>query len=106
MGQEQKIQEMQILEQSLQSILYQKQAFHMELSETRAALNEIKDSKDQVFKLVGQLLIQTDKDKIKKELDDKEKFLDLRLKSLEKQEKNLSEQLESLRDDFLKKSKK
>jgi len=100
-----KIQEMQLIEQSLQNILYQKQAFQMELSETRAALEEIKSSGDEVFKIVGHLMIKTDKEKIKKELLDKEKFLDLRLKSLEKQEKTFSEQLESFRDEILKSDK-
>ena len=100
-----KIQEMQLIEQSLQNLLMQKQAFQMELSETRSALKEINDSTEEVFKIVGQLMIKTEKSKIQKDLTDKEKFLDLRLKSLEKQEKSLSEQLEKIRDEFIKQSK-
>jgi prefoldin beta subunit len=106
MGKENKLQEMQLIEQSLQSILYQKQAFQMELSETKSALHEMKNSGDEVFKIVGQLLIKTNKEKITKELEDKEKFLELRLKSIEKQEITLSEQLESLRDEIIKQEKK
>ena len=60
-------QEMQMVEQSLQNILYQKQAFQMELSETESALTEIEKSGDEVFKIVGQLMIKSDKIKIKKE---------------------------------------
>ena len=40
----QKIQEMQMLEQNLQNLLLQKQAFQMELSETESALQAIADS--------------------------------------------------------------
>ena len=68
-----KIQEMQILEQNLQSLLLQKQAFQMELSETQSALKEIENSGEEVFKIIGQLMIKTDKSKIKQELLNKEK---------------------------------
>lgn len=92
-----KIQEIQILEQNLQNILYQKQSFQIELNESKTALEELEKSKDDVYKIIGQLMIKTDKDKIKKELEDKEKMLELRLNSLEKQEKNFMEKIEDLR---------
>ncbi len=55
-----KLQEMQMLEQNLQNLLMQKQAFEIELSETIAALKEVESSKEQVFKVIGQLMIQAD----------------------------------------------
>ena len=97
-----KIQEMQILEQSLQNILLQKQAFQMELSENETALNEIKNSSDDVFKIIGQLMIKSKKENIEKDLSEKEKILNLRLKNLEKQEQQLNSQLEKLREEILK----
>ena len=100
-----KMQEMQLIEQSLQNILLQKQAFQMELSESKSALNEIQNSNDEVFKIVGQLMIRTDKKKITEELENKEKLLDLRLKSLDKQESSLLERLEKLRDEIIKAKK-
>ena len=68
MERENKFQEMQILEQSLQNILLQKQAFQMELLETQSALKEIEKSDDEIFKIIGQLMIRTEKRKIKDEL--------------------------------------
>jgi len=94
-----KIQEMQVLEQSLQNIILQKQVFQMELSETQAAEKEIGDSKE-IFKIVGQLMIKTDKEKIKEELLNKEKLLKLRIDNLSKQEETLSEKLESLKKEI------
>ena len=41
MSADKKLQELQFLEQNVENILYQKQAFSMELSETEAALKEI-----------------------------------------------------------------
>jgi len=93
---ERKIQEIQIIEQNLYNLLLQKQAFQMEISETRAAKKEIETSKD-IFKMVGNLMIKADKEKIKEELLNKEKLLNLRIKSLEKQENSLTEKRNSLR---------
>ncbi len=97
-----KIQEMQILEQNLQNLLLQKQAFQMELSETQSALKEIENSGEEVFKIIGQLMIKTDKSKIKQELSNKEKILNLRTKTIEKQETSLTEQLDKLREEVMK----
>ncbi len=97
----QKIQEMQILEQSLQNILLQKQAFQMELSETNTAIEAIKDSGEEVFKIVGQLMIKSNKDSINEDLKNKKKILDLRMNNLDKQEASLNEQLEDLREEVL-----
>lgn len=91
-------QEMQMLEQNLQNLILQKQAFQMELSETRTALGEIEKSKDDVFKIIGQLMIKAEKDTVKKELLNKEKLLSLRLGSIEKQETLFSEKLESIQN--------
>ena len=100
-----KIQEMQFLEQNLQNLLLQKQAFQMELAETQEALKEIKNSKDEVFKIVGQIMIKSDKGKILEDLSGKEKILDLRINSLEKQESSLDERLGSLREEVMKQDK-
>lgn len=96
------IQEIQFLEQGLQNILFQKQAFQMELSEAKEALKELENSKDEVFKVIGQIMIKTEKSKIKEELLNKIKIFELRMKNLEKQEVSLSERIEKIRDDSLK----
>jgi prefoldin beta subunit len=95
------IQEMQILEQSVHQILLQKQAFQMELSETQAALKELEKSDDEVFKIVGQLMIKTKKSEIKDELLSKEKILKLRVDNLSKQEDSLTKKMEEIRDKIL-----
>lgn len=101
-----KIQELQMLEQNLQNLILQKQAFQMESSETASALNELKNSGDEVFKIIGQLMIKTDKPKIKEELSNKEKILDLRIKSIEKQEGILIEQRNKIREEVMKETEK
>lgn len=102
---QEKLQEMRILEQNLQNILLQKQTFQIELAETKAALQEMEKSSDEVYKIVGQLMIKSEKEKIKKELQDKEKMLELRMGTFEKQEKSSIEKMEKLRDELMKEEK-
>ncbi len=102
---QQKIQEIQILEQNLQGLLMQKQAFQLELNETQNALTEILNSKEDVFKLIGQIMIKSDKKKIQEELKKKKELLTLRLSSIEKQETELTKNLEELRKEIMKEIK-
>jgi len=96
-----KIQELQILEQTIHNILLQKQAFQMELSETQSALNEVRGSKDDVYKIIGQMMVKSDKKNIIEELSNKEKIIELRLSSIEKQENSLMEKIEKLREEAI-----
>jgi prefoldin beta subunit len=96
------VQEIQFLEQGLQNILYQKQAFQMELSETKEALKELENSGDEVYKVIGQIMIRSEKSKIKEEMLSKIKIFELRMKNLEKQEVALTDHIEKIRDDGLK----
>ena len=96
---DEKIQEMQILNQNLQNLILQRQAFEMELSETEAAAREIEKS-NEVFKLIGELMIKKDKEKVKEELSTKEKILSMRIKSIEKQEDSFTNKLSELRNKF------
>ena len=100
MRNDKKIQEMNVLEQNLQNILFQKQAFELELDETTSALNEIEKSGDEVFKIIGQLMIKTEKSRIKDELLEKKKILDMRIRAFEKQENYLKEKLDKIREEI------
>ena len=98
---QQKIQQLQMFEQGMQQVLMQKQAFQMELTETENALSEIVKSNDDVYKMVGQIMIKTSKEKIEEELKKKQELLSLRLKTIETQETELTKQLEDLRKDVM-----
>lgn len=98
-----KIQELNFLEQNFQSLLMQKQAFQMELSETESAIEEIESSGEEIYKIIGQIMIKSDRKKIKDELENKKRLFNLRIKSIEKQENNLTKKIESLRQEILEK---
>ena len=96
------LEQVQFLEQTLQQIIYQKQAFELELSETESSIEEIEKSKGDVYKIIGQLMIKSDNAKIKNELTDKHKIIKLRLDQLSKQEQTIIERMEKLRNQIVK----
>ena len=100
---QEKIQELQMLEQNLQAIMMQKQGFQMEAAETSSALEEVKASKEDAYKIIGQLMIKMPRDKILKELEEKKEMLDSRLASFEKQEEQFLKRAENLRDEIFNK---
>jgi prefoldin beta subunit len=101
-----RIQEIQILEQTLHNLSFQKQAFQLELSETIETLSNLDSSEGEIFKIVGQLMIKANKEKTKEELSSKQKLLELRLKSIEKEENSLMERVNSLRQKAIIQNKK
>ncbi len=94
-----KLSELQILEQNLQNFLMQKQAFQVELNETNTALDEISNAKE-VYKILSGVMILSNKDNVKKDLEEKKKIMDLRVSSIEKQEKLLESKSEKLREEL------
>lgn len=97
---EKKILDLQLLEQNLQNNMLQKQRFQVELLETENALSEIEKSKE-AFKIIGNIMIPSKKEDLKKELDSKKKILDLRIKNLEKEESQLKERASELQKEVL-----
>ncbi|MEM3113450.1 MAG: prefoldin subunit beta [Candidatus Pacearchaeota archaeon] len=98
-----KIQDLQILEQNFQNILMQKQTFQIESSENATALEELENTKKEVFRVLGQIMLKADKDELKKELEEKKELLNMRIKALEKQELSVREQIERLRGEIVNK---
>ena len=101
---EQKISQLQLFEQSLQSILAQKQQFQMQQVEIESALGEL-DKTQAAYKIVGNIMVASDKEDLKKDLSSKKEIVNLRLKTLEKQENQIKERAEKLQAEVLKKIK-
>lgn len=95
---EKTIEELHMLEQHLQRFLAQKQMIQVELEEINNALSEIEKTKDDVYKILSGVMLKTDRNSLKRELDEKKKLFELRINSIEKQEKILEEKVNKLRD--------
>ena len=101
---QQKIQELQVMEQSFQQLLMQKNAFSMESNETDLIIKEVEKTEGEISKIVGgQVVVKTTKEKILEEMKNKKKLIETRLKSLNEQEKKFSEKIKSLQDEVMKK---
>jgi len=96
-----KIQELQILEQTIQNIMLQRQAFLLELNETNLALEELKLADKDLYKIIGQIMFKTSKEELEKELKSKKEILELKGKNLERQESGLKGRLMKLRDELM-----
>ena len=101
-----KLEKMQFLQENLNAILMQKQAFQMELSETLSSLKEVESSKEDIYKIVGQLMLKVPKERIKEELKAKEKIINARLEKLEGREEKLSGETKKVRDEIFKEKNK
>ncbi len=102
---QEKIKELQTYEQNLQNLLIQKQAFQIELSETENALEVVSNTKDDVYKLIGNIMVKSDKKKIEEQLKKRKELINLRIKSIEKQESEIENQADELKKEVLKKIK-
>ena len=96
-----KIQELQILEQTIQNILMQRQAFLLELNETNLALEELKTADKEVYKIIGQVMFKASKEELEKDLKSKKEILELRGRNLEKQESSFKGEMLKLREEIM-----
>lgn len=102
---QEKINQLQLYEQSLQNILLQKQQFQAQANELDSALNEL-DKSPKSYKIIGNIMVATEKEELKKDLESKKSTSELRVKTLEKQETNIKEKVMSLQSEVMEKMEK
>ncbi|MEM2875340.1 MAG: prefoldin subunit beta [Candidatus Bathyarchaeia archaeon] len=91
---------LQQLQQTLQSVLTQKQQLEIELTEVDQALEELKNVKDDavIYKSIGSLLVRAEKNKVTEDLVERKELLNMRVNVLGKQEERLRSQLKELQE--------
>lgn len=97
---DEKISQLQILEQNLQGFLLQKQSLHAQLLEVDSALLEL-DKTDTAYKIVGNIMVKTKKDILQKDLNEKKEIITLKMKSIERQENKIKETMQSTQKEVL-----
>ena len=100
MAQERDLQELQLLEQNLSQIAMQKQQFQLQLSEIESAMKEL-ETREKAYKIVGNLLIESDKKTLVEELTGKKEVTELRIKAFEKQESKFKDKVKDLQKSVL-----
>lgn len=93
MAEEDKQIELQSLQQQMQLIMLQKQQMRLQSDEIDHALQEVEKAKGDTYRLVGPILVQSTKEEIVKDLNERKSSLESRITIMEKQEERLKKQL-------------
>jgi len=102
---QEKIGQLQMFEQSLQTFLGQKQQFQVQLVEVESALKEL-ETTNKAYKIVGNIMVEAEKDELQNDLKSRKEMLELRIKTMDKQESQVRERASKLQAEILKKIKK
>jgi prefoldin beta subunit len=89
---------LQQLQQTLQSVVTQKQQLELELTETDQALSELATLNENatIYKSIGSLLVKAEKGRVTAELTERKELLNTRVSVLGKQEERLRSQAKDL----------
>lgn len=89
---------LQQLQQTLQSVLAQKQQVDMEQTEVEQTLTELQKTADAavIYKGIGSLLVKAEKAKVTEELVERKELLTTRITVLAKQEERLRSQVKEV----------
>ncbi|HUY01071.1 MAG TPA: prefoldin subunit beta [Candidatus Deferrimicrobium sp.] len=90
------IRKFQELQQKAELLGRQQMQLERELNDTERALTEL-DQLDQnavVYKTIGAILVKSNKDKLKEELNDRKETLDMRIQTIKRQEERTKSELE------------
>ena len=89
---------LQQVQQTLQTVLAQKQQVELELAEIEQALTEVQKTTDEavIYKAIGTLLVKSEKAKITADLTERKELLNTRTTVLGRQEERLRTQLKDL----------
>ncbi|MBI2233074.1 MAG: prefoldin subunit beta [Candidatus Aenigmarchaeota archaeon] len=93
--------ELQLHNQQLQTVMMQKQSLMIQDKEMEKALEEIeKSGGEEIFKSIGPILVKTSKEAIKKDLEEGREETELKVKALEKQEIRIKQKIKSMQERF------
>jgi prefoldin beta subunit len=86
---------LQQLQQTLQSILAQKQQVDMEKTEVEQTLAELQKTPDEavIYKAIGSLLVKAEKPKVNEDLAERKSLLDTRSTVMTRQEERIRSQV-------------
>ncbi|MBI4018286.1 MAG: prefoldin subunit beta [Candidatus Aenigmarchaeota archaeon] len=92
---------LQMQNQQLQNVLMQKQALILQDKEIEKALEEInKEDTQEIYRSIGPVLVRSEKEKVRKELEEQKEEIELKIKTLEKQESRLKSLLKEGQEKF------
>jgi prefoldin beta subunit len=101
---EAKLRKLEQIEQALHAQTAQRSALQGQLSETKAALQELASATES-YRIVGNLMVKAAPEKLTSELTQRQEHLTLRITQLDKHETRLREELTKLQEEILESKK-
>ena len=95
-----KVNQLQLLQQNMQTIVAQKQQIEEQLSELNSATTELKTT-EKAYKIVGKIMIAASPEDMSKELQEKKEFAEVRLKNFTKQEEQMKQDMEKMQKEVM-----
>ncbi|MBI4738673.1 prefoldin subunit [Candidatus Woesearchaeota archaeon] len=102
---QEKVQKLSMIEQQMTSFLSQKQTFQAQLMEIDSALEALEKT-DKAYRIIGNVMVASDKPALKVDLMHKRETAELRLKSLENQEEKLRSKATELQNEVFNRMQK
>ncbi|BCS90983.1 MAG: hypothetical protein ARM1_0440 [Candidatus Micrarchaeota archaeon] len=88
----------QEIQESLQNIVIEREQYKAQIKLLDSSKSAIQNSNGKIFKYIGNVLVETDKESAIKEIDESSELLQLRLSTIEKSYQELSKQEKELRE--------
>ena len=101
---QEKITQLQMMEQALQNSVLQKQQLSTQLIEIDSAIKEL-ETTPKSYKIIGNIMIDTNKIELTKDLIKKKESTELRIFTIEKQEQRFQEKAKSMQEELMKEIK-
>ncbi len=97
--QKEMINQFQMYQQQMQSVLIQKESLKLQILEIDKALEELNATKEgKAYKITGQVMVSKPVEELKKDLNESKEVIDVRIKSLEKTEERINSKLSELQE--------
>ncbi|MDO8480524.1 MAG: prefoldin subunit [Nanoarchaeota archaeon] len=97
---EEKMRQLQLYEQSLQTLLAQKQQFQAQIAEFESAIGEL-GSATESYRIIGNIMVKADPKKVLSDVEEKRSALVMRLKAIDRQEDAIKDKAKGLRQQVL-----
>ncbi|MBN2567639.1 prefoldin subunit beta [Candidatus Woesearchaeota archaeon] len=97
---QEKVHQLQMIEQSVSHLGSQRQSHQAQLMEIESAMREL-ETAPEAYRIVGNIMVRKDKAALKKELHEKKETADLRIQTLDRQEARFKEKAQKLQLEVL-----
>ncbi len=105
MSEEEKIRQLQMMEQNLTTLLLQKQQLQAQLMDIESAIKEL-EKVEQAYRIVGNIMVKKDKEELLKELKSEKELIELKLRTIATQENKIKKKAKELQEDIIKQLEK